>query len=155
MKHYLTKIGISLMILALVSLTALTVLAHTRPIHLVEHGTLTPVANQPGHFTAEGTGTATHLGSIIVHRTLSLTPSTDGSGLVDVEGEATLVASNGDELRTGIEGTLNPETGHAVLVYEWEGGTGRFQNATGITTWQVDVNADQTYDVVADGVIKY
>jgi hypothetical protein len=100
-------------------------------------------------------GTATHLGSITVHRTLSLTPSTDGSGLVDVEGEATLVAANGDELRTGIEGTLNPETGHAVLVYEWEGGTGRFQNATGITTWQVDVNADQTYDVVADGVIKY
>ncbi len=113
MKHYLTKIGISLMMLALVSVTALTVLAHTRPIHLVEHGTLTPVPNEPGHFTAEGTATATHLGSITVHRTLSLTPSTDGSGLVDVEGEATLVAANGDELRTGIEGTLNPETGHA------------------------------------------
>jgi len=143
------------MILALVSLTARTVLAHTRPIHLVEHGTLTPVPNQPGHFTAEGTGTATHLGSITVHRTLSLTPSTDGSGLVDVEEEATLVAANGDDLRTGIEGTLNPATGHAVLVYEWERGTGRFQNATDITTWQVDVNADQTYDVVTDGVIKY
>jgi len=155
MKHYRPKIRISLMTLALVSLTALTVLAHTRPFHLVEHGTLTPDPNQPGHFIAEGTGTATHLGSITVHRTLSLEPSTDGSGLVDVEGEATLVAANGDELRTGIKGTLNPETGHAILVYEWEGGTGRFQNATGTTTWQVDVNADQTYDVVADGVINY
>ena len=155
MNHYLTKIRISLMILALVSFTALTVPAQTRPLHLVEHGTLTPVPGQEGHFTAEGTGTATHLGAIIVHRTLSLTPTTDGSGLVDVEGEATLVAANGDELRTGIDGTLNPATGHAVLVYEWEGGTGRFQNATGITTWQVDVNADNTYDVVADGVIKY
>jgi hypothetical protein len=155
MKHYLTRISISLMILTLVSLTAINVLAHTRAFHLVEHGTLTPDPNQAGHFFAEGTGTATHLGSIIVHRTLSLTPSTDGSGLVDVEGEATLVATNGDELRTGIEGTLNPQTGHAILVYGWEGGTGRFQNATGTTTWQVDVNADQTYDVVADGVINY
>ena len=155
MKPYLNKISISLMILAIVSFTAINVLAHTRPFHLVEHGTLTPDPNQPGHFFAEGTGTATHLGSIIVHRTLSLKPSTDGSGLVDVEGEATLVAANGDELRTGIEGTLNPETGHAILVYGWEGGTGRFENATGTTTWQVDVNADQTYDVVADGVIKY
>src|SRR5215468_878753 len=144
-----------MMVLALVSLSALTVLAHTRPFHLVEHGTLTPVPGQPGHFLAEGTGTATHLGSIAVHRTLTLTPSTDGSGLVDVEGEATLVAANGDELRTGIEGTLNPVTNHAILVYGWEGGTGRFQNATGTTTWQVDVNADGTYDVVADGVINY
>jgi len=155
MKRYQTKISISLMILSLVSLTTLTVLANAMPFHLVEHGTLTPVPNQPGHFVAEGTGRATHLGAIIVHRTLSLTPTTDGSGLVDVEGEATLVAANGDELRTGIEGTLNPETGHAILVYDWEGGTGRFENATGTTTWQVDVNPDNTYDVVADGIIKY
>jgi len=41
------------------------------------------------------------------------------------------------------------------LVYDWEGGTGRFENATGTTTWQVDVNPDNTYDVVADGIIKY
>src|ERR1051325_4888067 len=140
LKQNLFKISISLMILALVSLTALTVLAHTRPFHLVEHGTLTPDPNQPGHFFAEGTGTATHLGSITVHRTLSLSPSTDGSGLVDIEGEATLVAANGDELFTGLEGSLNPQTGHAVIVYQWEGGTGRFQNATGTTTWPVDVN---------------
>ena len=104
MKQYLSKM--SLMILALVIFTALTALAHTRPFHLVEHGTLTPVANQPGHFTAEGTGTATHLGTILVHRTLSLSPSTDGSGLLDVEGEATLVAADGAELRSGLEGTL-------------------------------------------------
>ena len=155
MKRNLSRISIILMTVALMGLTALTALAHTRPFHLVEHGTLTPDPDKPGHLTAEGTGTATHLGSITVHRTLTLRPSTDGSGLVDVEGEATLVATNGDELRTGIEGTLNPETGHAILVYGWEGGTGRFQNATGTTTWQVDVNPDQTYDVVADGVINY
>jgi hypothetical protein len=148
-------ISIVLMTVALMGLTALTALAHARPFHLVENGTLTPDPDQPGHFFAEGTGTATHLGSITVHRTLSLKPSGDGSGLIDVQGEATLVAANGDELRTGIEGTLNPETNHAVLTYGWEGGTGRFKNATGITVWQVDVNKDGTYDVVADGVINY
>ena len=153
MKHYLSKI--SLMILVLVIFTALTALAHTRPFHLVEHGTLTPVENQPGHFIAEGTGTATHLGSILVHRTLALSPSTDGSGLLDVEGEATLVSADGSELRTGLEGTLDPVTNHAILTYGFEGGTGRFANARGTTTWQVDINKDGTYDVVADGVINY
>ena len=156
MKRNLTRTSIILMTVALLGLTALTTLAgHTRPFHLVEHGTLTPVQDQPGNFIAEGTGTATHLGSIIVHRTLSLTPAADGSGLIDVEGEATLVAADGDELRTGLKGTLDPQTNHAVLTYGWEGGTGRFVNATGATVWQVDVNADQTYDVVADGVINY
>ena len=155
MKRNLAMISVILMTVALMGLTALTVLATARPFHLVEHGALTPDPDQPGHFIAEGTGTATHLGAIIVHRTLSLRPSTDGSGLVDVTGEATLVAANGDELRTGIEGKLDPETNHAVLIYGWEGGTGRFKNATGITVWQVDVNKDGTYDVVADGVINY
>ena len=153
MKRRLSGISISLISLALLGVVALTALARTRPFHLVEHGTLTE--DQPGHFVAEGTGTATHLGSLAVHRTFTLRPSTDGSGLVDVQGEATLVAANGDELRTGIEGTLNPETNHAILIYGWEGGTGRFVNATGTTTWQVDINKDQTYDVVADGAINY
>lgn len=155
MKRYLSKISISLMTLTLVGLIALTALAHTRPFHLVEHGTLTPDPDKPNSFFAEGTGTATHLGTIIVHRTLSLRPTTDGSGLVDVEGEATLVAADGAELKTGLEGTLDPVTNHAILTYGFEGGTGRFANATGSTTWQVDINADGTYDVVADGVINY
>ena len=41
------------------------------------------------------------------------------------------------------------------MIYEWKGGTDRFQNASGTTVWLVQVNPDQTYDVVADGVINY
>jgi hypothetical protein len=41
------------------------------------------------------------------------------------------------------------------LIYEWKGGTGRFQNATGTTIWLVELHSDLTYDVVADGVIDY
>jgi hypothetical protein len=71
-----------------------------------------------------------------------------------------LTAANGDKLETGLEGILiidpSANTGHADLTYQWEGGTGRFENASGTTIWHVDVNlSDNTYDVVADGVIKY
>jgi len=157
MKRYSFQIGVSLMALVLMGFNAMTALANTRPFHLVEHGTLTP--NEDGSTTADGTGTATHLGKISVHRTFILTPTSVANEL-NLEGHATLTAANGDKLETGLEGilTVDPSTntGHAVLTYQWEGGTGRFENATGTTIWHVDVNlSDNTYDVVADGVIKY
>lgn len=157
MKRYTFKIGVCLMALVLAGSNAMTALASTRPIHLVEHGTLTP--NEDGSTTADGNGTATHLGTISVHRTFTLTPTSVANEL-NLEGHATLTAANGDTLETGLEGILvvdpSTKTGHAELTYQWEGGTGRFQNATGTTLWHVDVNlSDNTYDIVADGVIKY
>jgi hypothetical protein len=147
------RISIGLLTFALVGFSALTTLAVTRPFHLVEHGTLS--VDKDGNLVADGTGTATHLGRFTLHREATLKPSEDGSGLVDVVGRATLTAANGDQLESSIKGTLNPRTGKAVLIYEWEGGTGLFQNATGTTVWLVQVNSDQTYDVVADGIIDY
>ena len=143
------------MTLGLVGLTALTALAAPRPFHLVEHGTAR-VAKDGDTLVlvADGTGTATHLGRFTLHRTATLKPSTEASEL-EVDGQATLTAANGDQLEASIEGTLNPQTGHAVLIYQWKGGTGRFQNASGTTVWLVQLNPDQTYDVVADGVINY
>ena len=154
MKRYLNWINISLLTLALVGVSALTTLAVTRPFHLVEHGTLSTTNN--GDILAlvtDGTGTATHLGRIEVHRTATLKPTIDGG--LELDGHATLTAANGDRLESSIKGILNPETGKAVLVYEWQGGSGRFQNATGTTVWLVQVNPDQTYDVIADGIINY
>ena len=140
------------MTLALVGLTALTALAVPRPFHLVEHGMVT--VDNDGNLVADGTGTATHLGRFALHRTATLKPSEDGSGLVDVDGRATLKAANSDQLEASIEGALNPETDHAVLVYEWKGGTGRFENASGTAVWLVDIT-ENTYDILADGVINY
>ena len=34
---------------------------------------------------------------------------------------------------------VNANVGHADLIYEWTGGTGRFEHATGTTIWSVDV----------------
>ncbi|MGE0884322.1 MAG: hypothetical protein AB7P14_12320 [Blastocatellales bacterium] len=152
MKRYFSRISIGLMALGLTGLIVLTALSASLPFHLVEHGTLTP--GPDGTIIAEGTGVATHLGRLTVHRTFTLTPTTAGTDL-EVNGQATLTAANGDRLESSIKGTLNPQTGHAVLIYEWNGGTGRFQNSTGTTVWLVEVHADQTYDVVADGIINY
>jgi len=157
MKRYSFKIGVSLMALVLVGFNAMTALANIRPFHLVEHGTLTP--NQDGTITAIGRGTATHLGTIRVRRTFTLTPTSTANEL-NLEGHATLTMADGDKLETGLEGILvvdpSTNTGHADLTYRWEGGTGRFANASGTTLWHVDVNlADNTYEVVAEGIIKF
>src|SRR6185369_2258982 len=157
MKHYLSKFGSSLLALALVGAVSLTAFATVRPFHLVEHGQLqvTP-RDQTGtvlDVVANGVGTATHLGAITVQRTATLT-ATNTPGIFDFNGEATLTAATGEKLTTGIEGTFNATTGHADLVYEWTGGTGRFEHATGTTFWSVDV-ADGEYDVVANGQIIY
>jgi hypothetical protein len=157
MKHYLSKFGSSLMAVALIGVISLGALAGPRPFHLVEHGRLT-VTPREGSATlldvvAIGTGTATHLGAISVHRTATLT-ATSTPGIFDFNGEAVLTAASGEILTTTITGTLNAVIGHADLVYEWTGGTGRFEHATGTTFWSVDV-ADGEYDVVANGQIIY
>lgn len=152
MKRYFRKIAIGLMTLALLGSHALTALATPRPFHLVEHGTLTTAPD--GTVTALGAAIATQLGRLTVLRTFSLTPSQEGSDL-ELNGQATLTAANGDRLKASIKGTLDPQTGHALLIYEWLGGSGRFVNATGTTVWQVEVYADQTYDVTAYGLINY
>src|ERR1044071_1420084 len=158
MKRYFSKFGTSLIALTLIGLISLTALAGARPFHLVEHGrlTATPRAGSGGSVldvVAQGSGTATHLGAITVERTATLT-ATATPGIFDFKGEAVLTSASGDKLTTEIDGTFNAVTGHADLVYEWTGGTGRFEHATGITFWSVDV-ANGEYDVVANGQIDY
>ena len=157
MKRYVSIFGSHLMALALTGVMSLTVFAGPRPFHLVEHGQLY-VTPRDGSGTvldvvADGVGTATHLGAITVQRTATLT-ATSTPGVFDFNGEATLTAASGEKLTTTITGTFNAATGHADLIYQWTGGTGRFEHATGTTFWSVDV-ADGEYDVVADGQIVY
>ena len=156
MKRYFSKFGSTLLALALTGVVSLTVLASTRPFHLVEHGQLTVTPRDASgtvlDVVANGVGTATHLGVITVERTAVLTETSPG--VFDFKGEATLTAATGEKLNSTITGTFNAAVGHADLVYEWTGGTGRFENATGTTFWSVDV-VDGEYDVVATGQIIY
>jgi hypothetical protein len=158
MKRYFSKFGSGLIALTLMGVMSLTALAGARPFHLVEHGQLTATPRDGSgtvlDVVAEGAGTATHLGAITVQRTATLT-ATDTPGVFDFKGEATLTAATGERLTTTITGTFNANVGHADLIYEWTGGTGRFEHATGTTFWSVDVAADGQYDVVASGQIVY
>ena len=157
MKRYLHKFSSNLMAVALMGVMSLTAFAAPRPFHLVEHGTITATPRDGSgtvlDVVASGTGTATHLGAITVERTATLT-ATDTPGIFVFKGDAVLTAATGEKLTTEIDGTFNANTGHADLVYEWTGGTGRFEHATGVTFWSVDV-ADGQYDVVANGQIIF
>ena len=157
MKHYLSKFGSTLKALSLIGVMSLTVFAGPRPFHLVEHGQLTVTPRDASgtvlDVVAEGVGTATHLGVITVHRTATLT-ATATPGIFDFNGAATLTAPTGEVLTSTITGTLNAAVGHADLVYQWTGGTGRFEHATGTTFWSVDV-ANGEYDAVANGQIIF
>jgi hypothetical protein len=141
--------------LALAALAGLAIAAPAsqaveRPFHLIENGT---VAFDGANATSTGTGQATHLGRFTLYRTVSFYDPV--GSVLQVDGEATLVAANGDELRASIEGTLDTATSTGLLTYEWTGGSGRFRRATGTTTWRVGVNPDLTFTAVADGVIDY
>ena len=156
-RRSLSRISISLMTLALAGFSALAAVADARPFYLAEHGSakITPLPNNAGlQLSAAGTGNATHLGRFALQRELTLTRTSD-EGVFDVVGTATLTAANDDQLFASIKGTANLNTGHAFLTYEWTGGTGRFQNASGETTWLVEIHDDGTYDVVANGVINF
>ena len=157
MKPYLSKFGSILITLALIAVLSLTALAGPRPFHLVEHGWITATPRDASgtvlDVVSNGAGTATHLGAISVERTAILT-ATSTPGVFAFNGEATLTAASGEKLTTTITGTFNATIGHADLVYEWTGGTGRFEHATGTTFWSVDV-ANGEYDVVANGQIVY
>src|SRR4051794_14872980 len=108
--------------------------AGPRPFRLVEHGNLTVTPRDASgtvlDVVAEGVGTATHLGVITVERTATLT-ATSSPGIFDFNGQATLTAASGEKLTSTITGTLNANVGHADLIYQWTGGTGRFEHARG------------------------
>ena len=154
MKHYFFK---NLLSLALIGVVSLTALAGPRPFHLVEHGWITATTRDASgtvlDVVSNGTGTATHLGAISVERTATLT-ATGTPGVFALIGQATLTAATGELLTTTITGTFNANVGHADLIYQWTGGTGRFEHATGTTVWSVDV-ADGQYDAVASGQIVF
>lgn len=128
--------------------------SHDRPFHLEESGTA--VINPDGTISASASGHATHLGAFTLHDTSTIVGIDTTNGLVlHVVGHADLKAANGDHLCASFSGSINMSAGTGTLNFEWTGGTGRFANATGATIWQVSLNPDLTYSVVADGVIRY
>jgi hypothetical protein len=77
------------------------------------------------------TGTATHLGDFTHYGSLVLTPTDDPSVLA-VSGRTVYQAANGDLLYAVTDATLNALTGVVTGTDTWDGGTGRFADASGV-----------------------
>jgi hypothetical protein len=128
-----------------------------RPFHLEESGVgVLDLAN--GKINASASGIATHLGKFTLTDESKIVGMevVAGEVILQIDGDAKLNAANGDRLDAHFAGTVNFTTGVGTLNFEWTGGEGRFEDATGATVWHLDVNpANLTYTAVADGVINF
>jgi hypothetical protein len=109
-----------------------------------------------GGFVASGI--ATHLGAFTHYGTLILTPTadpTDDPALFTVSGRTTYVAANGDELYAIIDATLNVLTGVAVGTDTWDGGTGRFSDASGTVDITAQLSPDGSFTFNFTGNIAF
>jgi polyvinyl alcohol dehydrogenase (cytochrome) len=96
------------------------------------------------------TGNATHLGAFTHYGTLVMTP-TDDPAIIRISGRTTYEAANGDRLYAVLDGTLNLETGVATGTDTWDGGTGRFANASGTVDLTAQLaGASFTFELVGD-----
>jgi hypothetical protein len=112
-----------------------------------------PFAEEGAPFATTGTGT--HLGKFTGAGTLFFSLQEDGTILG--EGTQTFTAANGDNLDTEFSGLLDPETGEATVEFIISGGTGRFEDATGDFTADVQTvsQVPLTFTFTVSGSISY
>jgi hypothetical protein len=121
------------------------------PIKLVGVGTL----NGDGTFQAQGDGT--HLGKWMNHGTVEfLLPDSDGIQQAQAL-QSVFIGANQDELNAelweGFGGYMNLYTGAGVAMYQFQGGTGRFQNARGRAVLMVQFLSEDVFIAVLEGTI--
>ncbi len=104
-----------------------------------------------GYFDIAYVGRATHMGKMTRQEYAVL--YADGS----FEGLMIFVAANGDELYATLDGSLDslgpPTEGSGC--YYFFGGTGRFENASGITCFELFTPDFNDVFVSFDGVVKF
>ena len=91
-------------------------------------------------------GVATHLGNFTHSGTLQLTPTADPS-VFAISDRSEYTAANGDKLYAVLSATLDVLTGAVSGTDTWDGGTGRFADASGV----VDISAQ----LLPDGSVTF
>jgi hypothetical protein len=100
--------------------------------------------------TASATGQATHLGRFTRTETVIVDLSTGA-----FTGTLEFVAANGDRLNADVEGHFTSPTGESAEgTYVFTGGTGRFQNASGVAAFEITPDG-MNFDVSFSGTIQY
>ena len=154
MKRY-TKIS-TLMLILFMLVGTIQVSAVERPFALSGTGVATLLTDESGNLVganATGSGTATHLGQWTVTGTVKYTLD---NGVLRSSGQPTIIAANGDKLNVRIDGILDPVAGVDQGVFYFEGGTGRFEGASGSANFLVSINpVTGGFEITMVGKINY
>ncbi len=139
---------------------SLAVTATERPFSANGKGIATPIFDENGNLVGvqpTGSGSATHLGLFTNTGKVKFTPDASNANILHPRGEGVFTAANGDKLNFIITGgALDVTTGIGTGDFEFTGGTGRFANATGLTTAVVEQNfVTGAYEITLVGNIDY
>src|SRR5262245_56705163 len=119
----------------------------SRPIKGTGEGVVTEVVS-PGNLLIDYVGNASHLGNFTRREDVTISP------LGTIAGTIVFVAADGDELNVEFTGqfiSLND----AVATYTFNGGTGRFTNATGTAQAAASTPDFVHVSVSFEGTIDY
>ncbi|MCA8948556.1 MAG: hypothetical protein KDE27_03595 [Planctomycetes bacterium] len=119
------------------------------PIKIRGAGVVTGDPTLPGGAPFVARGTANHLGHWTNSGVLAIDPVT-----LAATGDATFRAANGDELDATFDGSFDPLTGTATATFHWNGGTGRFANASGDADFVVVQDPSGSFSFVAAGTLN-
>jgi len=133
MKRFVTVKVFILVFALLLGIT--TVGATERPFASNGNGIAAFITDGAGNVVGANlmlSGNGTHLGSFSGTGTIQFLPDANDPNIVQVPGEVTYIAANGDRLPTVIEnGRMDLRTGIATGDMVFQNGTGRFAGASG------------------------
>src|SRR5215210_817324 len=139
-----------LLLLAVLLLGSFPVQAAELPFSLTGAGTVTTDG------AVSASGRATHLGLFTEAGQVNFVPDPNDPTRVLATGTATFTAANGDELEVLIDGSLDLTTGIATGVFTFDGGTGRFEGASGTGNFVILQNlVTGAFEVTAVGTVNY
>ena len=107
-----------------------------------------------GPNTFIGTGIATHLGPYTEAGTVSFAP-TSNPDVLAVTGTADYTAANGSVLHANVSGELNTATGVVTATLTYDGGIGRFADATGSSQLTGQLYPDGSITVTVSGSVDF
>lgn len=139
---------------------SLAVTATERPFSLNGKGVAIAVVDGNGNVVGAdptGSGNATHLGVFTNTGHVDFTPDASNPNILHPSGGGVFTAANGDKLNfVIINGALDLTTGIGTGDFAFTGGTGRFANATGLTSGVIQQNVvTGAYELTLVGNIDY
>ena len=101
-----------------------------------------------------GAGHATHLGHYTEVGSVSFAP-TGNPDVLAVDGWTIYTAADGDELHALVSGELDTSTGSITVTVTYDGGTGRFADASGTSSLVGQMLGGGAASVAVTGSIDY